>query len=172
MKRSLRMSILTAGLAPIVALYACGGAEEAPEEAPPVAEAPAAPAPAPAEGEFLDPNTAPADQLATAPGMDAAKAEALVAGRPYANMTAVDAAVGTGLTDEQKDALYARVWMPLDLNSASEQEILLIPGIGDRMAHEFEEYRPYDAIERFRREIGKYVDSTEVARLEKYVTIK
>jgi hypothetical protein len=25
---------------------------------------------------------------------------------------------------------------------------------------------------RFRREIGKYVDSTEVARLERYVTIK
>ena len=51
-------------------------------------------------------------------------------------------------------------------------EILLIPGVGDRMAHEFEEYRPYDGIERFRREIGKYVDANEVARLEQYVTIK
>ena len=148
---------------------ACGGAEEAPEEAP-VVEAPAPPAPDP--NAFLDPNTAPADQLAPAPGLDSAKAAALVAGRPYADMTAVDAAVGAGLTDEQKDALYARVWMPLDLNSASAAEIMLIPGMTDRMAHEFEEYRPYDAIERFRLEMGKYVDSTEVARLEKYVTIK
>jgi hypothetical protein len=156
-----------------LALVACGGAEEAPqEEATPAAEAPAAPAPAPAEGGFLDPNTASEAQLASAPGMDATKAAALVAGRPYANMTAVDAVVGTGLTEEQKDALYARVWMPLDLNSASEQEVLLIPGMTDRMAHEFEEYRPYDAIERFRREIGKYVDATEVARLEQYVTIR
>jgi hypothetical protein len=40
------------------------------------------------------------------------------------------------------------------------------------MHHEFEEYRPYTSIERFRREIGKYVDSAEVARLERYVTIR
>jgi hypothetical protein len=40
------------------------------------------------------------------------------------------------------------------------------------MRHEFEEYRPYRAIEQFRREIGKYVDSAEVARLEHYVAIR
>jgi hypothetical protein len=40
------------------------------------------------------------------------------------------------------------------------------------MAHEFEEYRPYDAIERWRLEMGKYVDAAEVARMEQYVTIK
>jgi hypothetical protein len=39
------------------------------------------------------------------------------------------------------------------------------------MLHEFKEYRPYKAIEQFRREIGKYVDKREVARLERYVTI-
>jgi hypothetical protein len=39
------------------------------------------------------------------------------------------------------------------------------------MAHEFEEYRPYANIEQFRREIGKYVDEKEVARLEQYVTL-
>jgi len=40
------------------------------------------------------------------------------------------------------------------------------------MEHEFEEYRPYTNIERFRREIGKYVDAAEVARLERYVEIR
>jgi DNA uptake protein ComE-like DNA-binding protein len=171
MMRSLRGSILGAGL---ILLSACGGGDDGPPAEAPPAEAPPppAPAPAPAEGAFVDPNTATPEQLAAAPGMDATKASALVAGRPYANMTAVDAVVGAGLTDEQKDALYAVVWMPVDLNSASEEEFLLIPGVGDRMAHEFEEYRPYDAIERFRREIGKYVDEAEVARLEKYVAIK
>ena len=39
------------------------------------------------------------------------------------------------------------------------------------MLHEFKEYRPYRAIEQFRREIGKYVDEQEVARLERYVTL-
>jgi len=40
------------------------------------------------------------------------------------------------------------------------------------MKHEFEEYRPYNSMEQFRREIGKYVDDDEVARLERYVFIK
>ena len=39
------------------------------------------------------------------------------------------------------------------------------------MLHEFKEYRPYGNIEQFRREIGKYVDEDEVARLERYVVI-
>ena len=36
---------------------------------------------------------------------------------------------------------------------------------------EFEEYRPYTNIEQFRREMGKYWDAAEVARLEQYVRI-
>ncbi len=39
------------------------------------------------------------------------------------------------------------------------------------MLHEFKEYRPYKAMPQFRREIGKYVDAKEVARLEMYVKI-
>ena len=40
------------------------------------------------------------------------------------------------------------------------------------MLREFKEYRPYSRIEQFRREIGKYVDDDEVARLERYVEIR
>ncbi|MDH3441696.1 MAG: hypothetical protein OEM63_13135, partial [Gammaproteobacteria bacterium] len=58
-----------------------------------------------------------------------------------------------------------------NLNTAYEIDILLIPGVGGRMAHEFEEYRPYSDMQQFRREMGKYVDEEEVARLEQYVTL-
>ena len=40
------------------------------------------------------------------------------------------------------------------------------------MLHEFDEYRPYEAIAQFRREMGKYVDEDEVARMERYVEIR
>jgi hypothetical protein len=40
------------------------------------------------------------------------------------------------------------------------------------MLHEFKEYRPYKTIEQFRKEIGKYVSSKEVARLERYVALQ
>lgn len=60
----------------------------------------------------------------------------------------------------------------ININTATDAEILAIPGMGPRMLREFKEYRPYTSIEQFRREIGKYVDKAEVARLEKYIVIK
>jgi DNA uptake protein ComE-like DNA-binding protein len=60
----------------------------------------------------------------------------------------------------------------IDLNTATDAEILAIPGMGPRMLREFKEYRPYTSMDQFRREIGKYVDKAEVARFEKYVYIK
>ena len=121
---------------------------------------------------FLDPNVATREQLIALPGMDSAAADAIVRGREYENMLSVDGALASHLSETERDSLYTRLWKPIDLNRASADEILLIPGVGPRMRHEFEEYRPYNSIERFRREIGKYVDSAEVARLERYVTIR
>jgi DNA uptake protein ComE-like DNA-binding protein len=84
-------------------------------------------------------------------------------------MRAVDKALGSHVTDRK--AVYTRLWKPIDLNKSTKDEMKLIPGVGDRMAHEFEEYRPWTSVEQFRREIGKYVDKDEVARLEQYVSI-
>jgi DNA uptake protein ComE-like DNA-binding protein len=155
----------------VLVLTACGGGEEAPEAAPEEAPAATAPAPAPSDA-LLDPNTAPEEQLRTVQGLDSATVAAIVAGRPFENMVAVNALLPSDFGDQQRDQVFTRVWYPLDLNSASEEEIMLIPGVGPQLAEEFEEYRPYDSIERFRREIGKYVDQAEVARLERYVTIR
>jgi DNA uptake protein ComE-like DNA-binding protein len=87
-------------------------------------------------------------------------------------MLAVDRVLAESLDEGQRDEVYRHLWKPIDLNNASGEEIQLIPGVGDRMQHEFEEYRPYTAIAQFRREMGKYVDDEEVARLERYVTIR
>ena len=122
-------------------------------------------------GALIDPNAVSRDQLVAA-GVDSTTAVALIAGRPYADMLAVDRALAGKLTAEQRKAVYAKVWKPIDLNTAKGEEILLIPGVGARMRREFEEYRPYTSIEQFRREMGKYVDKNEVARLEQYVVVK
>jgi DNA uptake protein ComE-like DNA-binding protein len=126
-----------------------------------------------ASGALIDPNSATKEQLAAVPGMTAAAADAIVAGRPYQDMLAVDQALAKSIPSaDTRKTVYAKVWKPIDLNTAKGDEILLIPGIGKRMQHEFEEYRPYKSMDQFRREIGKYVDKAEVARLEQYVTIK
>lgn len=123
-------------------------------------------------GTLLNPNTAEEAALAAVPGMTPELAAAVVGARPFSDMLQVDALLGQTLDETAREAVYGHVFLRLDLNAASDEEIKLIPGVGDRMAHEFEEYRPYDAIERFRREIGKYVDEAEVARLERYVEIR
>ena len=121
---------------------------------------------------MLDPNAATREQLVVVQGMTPAAADALIAGRPYTDMVAVNAVLAKHIDDAGRKTVYAKVWKPIDLNTAKGEEILLIPGVGPRMRHEFEEYRPYKNIEQFRREIGKYVDKNEVARLEQYVTIR
>ena len=59
----------------------------------------------------------------------------------------------------------------INLNTATPEQILTIPGTGNRMVREFEEYRPYISIAQFRREIGKYVDEATVAGYEEYVYV-
>jgi len=137
------------------------------------ATAPAAPtASGTPSGGMLDPNSASREELAAIPGMTDAVITAVVAARPYANMVAADKVLARNLSEQQRDSVYTRLWTPIDLNTATAEEILLIPGVGPRMRHEFEEYRPYKSIEQFRREIGKYVDKDELARLERYVIIR
>ena len=167
----------------MAALTACSGGENAQQDSAPAAVATGT-ATAPdgtlgaatdtaATGALLDPNTATRDQLLAVPGMTATIVDTLVAGRPYADMRAVDRVLARHVADTTaRENVYRRVWKPIDLNKATRQEILLVPGVGPRMAHEFEEYRPYANIERFRREIGKYVDQAEVARLERFVSIR
>ena len=120
---------------------------------------------------LLDVNLADREQLLALPHMSDSLVDALVAARPITSAAQLDAALATTLDDARRTAVYASVFRQIDLNSASEADIMLIPGMSKRMAHEFEEYRPYETLEQFRREIGKYVDEDEVARLEQYIFI-
>jgi DNA uptake protein ComE-like DNA-binding protein len=121
---------------------------------------------------LLNPNTAEPAALKALPNVTDQVSQAIAAGRPYARTSAFDAALSKVLNVAQRKELYGKLFLQIDLNKASRDEIMLIPGMTPRMAREFEEYRPYKNIEQFRKEIGKYVDPKEVARLESYVTLK
>jgi DNA uptake protein ComE-like DNA-binding protein len=122
-------------------------------------------------GEVLDANTASEKELLSVPGVTPALAKDLLARRPFLTVTELDSLLGASLSPEQRRDLYRRVFVQINLNTASDAEILLIPGLGNRMLGEFKEYRPYRALAQFRREIGKYVDDKELARLEQYVFV-
>lgn len=103
--------------------------------------------------------------------LESALVESILTARPFSGTATLDALLRGSLDEDRRNEVYRELFVPINLNSASEEEILLIPGVGRRMAHEFEECRPYRSLEQFRQEIGKYVDDEEVARLERYMTI-
>ena len=120
----------------------------------------------------VDANTAGEADLAAMPGMTPAFAKALVAARPFDSIVALNTfLLGQKLTPEQANAFYQKAFIHINLNTATGEEILLVPGAGKRMAREFAEYRPWKSYAQFEKEIGKYVDAKEVARLAQYTFI-
>jgi len=119
-----------------------------------------------------DANTISEADLAKQAGMTPAIAKAMIAARPFDNITALNTfLLGQKLTQDQANALYRNIFVNINLNTATAAEMMLIPGAGKRMAHEFEEYRPWKSYAQFEKEIGKYVDAKEVARLAQYTFI-
>src|SRR6185295_2657865 len=118
---------------------------------------------------LADANTAAEADLAAMPSMTPAIAKALVAARPFDSPVDLNKfLLAQKLTQEQANAFYAKAFVHINLNTATAEEIMLIPGAGKRMAHEFEEYRPWKTWAQFDKEIGKYVGAQETARLAQY----
>lgn len=122
-------------------------------------------------GDVLDVNTAAEKQLLSVPGLTPAIVKTIMARRPFLQMTDLDALLASSIPAEKRPEIYRRLFLQINLNTASDAEIMLIPGLGKRMLGEFKEYRPYRALAEFRREIGKYVDDKELDRLEQYVFV-
>lgn len=157
-------------LGTVLVLTACSEPAETPATGE-VAVTDTAVAPAATDSAILNANTATAEQLAAVNGVSPELAAAIIAGQPYANVTALHTTLSQNASPAEAQAILTRVFVPVNLNSATEEEIRLIPGMTDKMVHEFEEYRPYADMAEFDREIGKYVDEAEVARLRGYVTL-
>ena len=96
--------------------------------------------------------------------------------RPYKSLAQWRREIGKYFPNNQAEVarMEQYVFVPINLNTATDEDILTIPALGPRMLREFKEYRPYKTIEQFRREIGKYFPGNpkEVTRMERYVTIE
>ncbi len=131
----------------------------------------------PAEGQvgrrngLIDPNVASEKELLGLAPLNATIVKGIMEKRPYLSMTDLNAFLSQSLDKKQLTELYAKMFIQINLENAPKEEILLIPGLGNRMLHEFLEYRPYKTLARFHKEIGKYVDAKELARLEQYVFV-
>ena len=159
----MRLNAVT-GFALLMVLAALGSA---------CSQEPAGPAPTFSTAPLIDPNGAPEAVLAGIAGLDSSQVEAILAGRPFATPSALHAVLSEGLSEEALRTIYGVMFIPVGLNSGAEADYKLIPSTlsPGKLAHEFEEYRPYDSIEQFQQEMAKYVSDEEVEHLSRYVTL-
>lgn len=158
-----KISILFLALA-LIGLVSCGNTksnEESTDAVSTESESEVAPS------VVLNANLASEEELVQI-GLAADMIQQIMENRPFIIMNDFDALVPA---DMNKEELYKSIFVPFNLNTTAEGDFKMIPGVGDKMAHEFEEYRPYTSIAQFRREIGKYVDDAEVKRYESYVFV-
>ena len=116
-------------------------------------------------------NTATPEEIMLIPGAGKRMAREFAEYRPWKAWAQFDKEIGKYVNAQEVARLAQYAFIPLNLNTASDADLLTIPGAGQRMLREFKEYRPWKTREQFNREIGKYVDQKEVARLARFVVI-
>jgi DNA uptake protein ComE-like DNA-binding protein len=116
-------------------------------------------------------NTGTREEILLIPGAGNRMVREFAEYRPWKTWAQFDKEIGKYVGPEATAQLAQYCFIPLNLNTATDEEILTIPGAGPRMAREFKEYRPWKTWAQFDKEIGKYVDATEVNRLKQYVFI-
>jgi DNA uptake protein ComE-like DNA-binding protein len=117
-------------------------------------------------------NTGTKEEIVLIPGAGTRMAREFAEYRPWTKWTQFDKEIGKYVGQQETDRLKEYVFIPINLNTASDDDILTIPGAGARMTKEFKEYRPWKTKAQFDKEIGKYVGPKETARLWRYVVIK
>ena len=116
-------------------------------------------------------NTGTPEEILLIPGAGKRMVREFAEYRPWKTWTQFDKEIGKYVGQTETDRLKQYVFIPVNLNTATDEDILSIPGAGARMVREFKEYRPWKTQQQFEKEIGKYVNAREVARLWRYVVI-
>ena len=116
-------------------------------------------------------NTARPEEILLVPGAGKRMVREFDEYRPWKSYAQFDKEIGKYVGAEKTAQLAQYTFIPVRLNTASDEDILSIPGAGPRMVREFKEYRPWKSREQFLKEIGKYVGAKEAERLWRYVVI-
>jgi DNA uptake protein ComE-like DNA-binding protein len=117
-------------------------------------------------------NTGTKEEILLIPGAGNRMVREFAEYRPWKTWGQFDKEIGKYVGQTETDRMKQYVFIPVNLNTATDEDILSIPGAGPRMVREFKEYRPWKTKEQFEKEIGKYVGAKETARLWRYVVIQ
>ena len=117
-------------------------------------------------------NTATTDEILLVPGAGPRMVREFAEYRPWKTWAQFDKEIGKYVGADATAKLAQYCFIPVNLNTATDADILSIPGAGPRMVREFKEYRPWKTWAQFDKEISKYVGQKETDRLKRYVVIE
>jgi DNA uptake protein ComE-like DNA-binding protein len=117
-------------------------------------------------------NTATPDEILLVPGAGARMVREFKEYRPWKSWAQFDKEIGKYVGADATAKLAQYAFIPVNLNTATDEDILTIPGAGARMVREFKEYRPWKSWAQFDKEISKYVGQKETDRLKRYVVFE
>jgi DNA uptake protein ComE-like DNA-binding protein len=117
-------------------------------------------------------NTATAPEILLVPRIAKRMTHEFEEYRPWVTMAQFDKEIGKYVGADETNRLKQYVFIPLDLNTATDDQFKTIPNLPASMLKEFKEYRPWKAKAQFDKEIGKYVGAKETARLWRFMVIK
>ena len=112
-------------------------------------------------------NTASEQELGAIPGVGPKIVKELLEYRPYSSKEQFETELGKYLSADELTALEQNITLGLvNINTASKEELMNVPGIGDKISNEIADYRPYTSWAQFEGELGKYLSPEEVQALE------
>jgi DNA uptake protein ComE-like DNA-binding protein len=121
-------------------------------------------------------NTGTSEEILLIPRAGNRMAREFAEYRPWTSWAQFDREIGKYFKSDPKEVerLKQYVFIPIDLNTGTDEALMTIPGFTPRWLREFKEYRPWTNKAQFDKEIGKYIKNNpnELARLWRYVVIR
>jgi DNA uptake protein ComE-like DNA-binding protein len=121
---------------------------------------------------LVEPNVAADSSLLKLPGVNAAVLQALKDARPLLSIVTVDSLLASkGLSKTQRTDLYGKMFVHVDVNRASDAELMLIPGMDANKLRAIKAGRPWKTFTQFQTDFAKATTAAEAGRVEQYLFI-
>ena len=121
---------------------------------------------------LVEPNVAPDSLILALPHVTPELLDGLKKSRPILSAVVLDSiAAASSLDKAQRTTLYGRMFVHVDLNRGTDDELILIPGMTQASVDAIKAGRPWKSFEQFHTGLGKTVSHADLGRIEQYLFI-